>query len=226
MVLPLDFRRHFISLIKTLAGTSALAARFTLEKPGYSPYVFSVEFNKIIDIDTRQREITARPPILVTISTGLFDVMTTFSNGAIAMKGRETVLGLYLKDIYLLPLKQIQTGEQEFRIAGHAVFRGVRHYVDGSDVRELEEAINTHLYKRYSFLIQQYHLDYHSCVSPVKVLGPPSYHKGVCFHYGGQLTTLQGRIHLKSTPETLQFLYDFGLGIRTGQGFGLLEVGD
>ncbi|GAF24870.1 uncharacterized protein MTY_0198 [Moorella thermoacetica Y72] len=145
MVLPLDFRRHFISLIKTLAGTSGLAARFTLEKPGYSPYVFSVEFSKIIDIVTRQREITARPPILVTISTGLFDVMTTFSNGAIAMKGRETVLGLYLKDIYLLPLKKIQTGEQEFRIAGHAVFRGVRHYVDGSDVGELEEAINTHL---------------------------------------------------------------------------------
>ncbi|GEA14999.1 hypothetical protein E308F_12430 [Moorella sp. E308F] len=224
ITIPLDFRRHFISLIKALAGTSSLANRFTIEKPGYSPYVFSVDFNGIIAMNTSKGEITCRPPVFMTISTGIFEVMTALSNGAIAMKGRKAVLGLSLKDIYLLPLKKIRSTSKKFRILGHAVLRGICDYVDGSDVEQLEEAINTHLFNRYNFLVKEYCLEDGLRINPVKVLTPSGYYKGVCYHYGGQLTTIQGHIHLQSTPETLQFLYDYGLGVRTGQGFGLLEV--
>ncbi|BCV20315.1 CRISPR-associated endoribonuclease Cas6 [Moorella sp. Hama-1] len=223
LTLPLDFRRHFISLLKTLAGTSPLAQRFTLAKPGYSPYVFSVGFNRITALNTPENKMTCRPPLFMTISTGIFDVMTALVNGAVALKGQETVLGLYLKDVLLQPLKQIQSTTQKFRIQSHAILRGPSGYIDGSGVEEMEEAINTHLCKRHSFLVKEYHLE-NMRLNPVQVITPSHYHKGVCFHYGGELTTIQGHIHLQANPATLQFLYDYGLGVRTGQGFGLLEV--
>ncbi|MCM8811421.1 MAG: hypothetical protein NC917_07255, partial [Candidatus Omnitrophica bacterium] len=43
-------------------------------------------------------------------------------------------------------------------------------------------------------------------------------------HYDGYVRGFRGRFILKGDIEVLQFLYDFGFGVRTGQGFGLLEV--
>ncbi|MEN3045122.1 MAG: CRISPR-associated endoribonuclease Cas6 [Candidatus Hydrothermales bacterium] len=43
-------------------------------------------------------------------------------------------------------------------------------------------------------------------------------------HYGGFLKGFKGVFILESSPWMLQFIYDFGLGVRTGQGFGLLEL--
>ncbi|MEW6621432.1 MAG: CRISPR-associated endoribonuclease Cas6 [bacterium] len=39
------------------------------------------------------------------------------------------------------------------------------------------------------------------------------------------LTTFQGCFKLKGAPEDLQTLYQIGVGLRTGQGFGMVEVG-
>ncbi|MEN3009360.1 CRISPR-associated endoribonuclease Cas6, partial [Pseudothermotoga sp.] len=38
------------------------------------------------------------------------------------------------------------------------------------------------------------------------------------------LTTYHGIFTLRGEPEDLQFTYQVGLGLRTGQGFGMLEV--
>ena len=43
-------------------------------------------------------------------------------------------------------------------------------------------------------------------------------------HYKGFLKGFKGVFILESHPEMLQFIYDYGLGVRTGQGFGLLEL--
>lgn len=39
------------------------------------------------------------------------------------------------------------------------------------------------------------------------------------------LTTFQGCFKLKGDPRDLQLLYQIGVGLRTGQGFGMVEVG-
>ncbi|MEN3046978.1 MAG: CRISPR-associated endoribonuclease Cas6 [Candidatus Hydrothermales bacterium] len=41
---------------------------------------------------------------------------------------------------------------------------------------------------------------------------------------GGFLKGFKGVFILESSSWMLQFIYDFGLGVRTGQGFGLLEL--
>jgi CRISPR-associated endoribonuclease Cas6 len=169
--------------------------------------------------------MTVKPPVYVTFSTGIFDVMTAVCNGAIGLQGKETVLGLKVAGVYLLPLRKINSKSVEFKVLGHAALRGKDDYVDGQNYHEVEESINTQMSTRFYFLNQQYALDYVStAVGPVRVVSSDFLRKGVCYHYGGQITTLQGKIHLAGDPTALQFLYDFGMGTRTGQGFGLLEV--
>lgn len=225
LIIPLDYRRYFISIIKTITGGSPLFKRFVEEKPGYSPYAFAVHFARIESIETRNKQVIIKPPVIMTISTGMFEVMTAICNGAIKMKDKNTVLGLSIKDVRLLPDKKIMSRIATFKVAGHSVLRGKKDYLDGNMKSELEESINTHLLTKLNFLNAQYGreiLPGEQC--PVQVLSVTGIKKGVCLHYGGNLTTLQGSITLAGEPPALQFLYDYGMGVRTGQGFGLLEV--
>ena len=225
MVIPLDFRRHFISLMKTFLQDSPIYSHFTSRQPGYSPYVFSTGFNKIIAIDVDEGKMNIQPPIYMTISSGFYEVITEIINAAIKMRDKPVILGLKIRRVEMLPMKRTRAPEAEFRICGHAVFRGTEEYLDGSDVQLLEESINQHMINKFLFfhdlpltMQEEYSL------SPVRVLDNSNYRKGVCHHYGGPLTTLQGRMHLQADPKSMQFLYDFGIGVRSGQGFGLLEV--
>ncbi len=224
VVLPLDFRRHFISLIKRLLKHSLFGQRFTEAAPGYSPYVFSTAFGRINRIVPEQEAMIIRPPVYMTFSTGLFDLMTHVCNRAIVMKDEETVLGLKLGQIQLLPLKTLGSGAVQFQLVGHAVLRGREDYVGNIEASHIEEAINTHLQTKLGFLSQSLPQINDSVYSPVKVLEHRGLTKGVCHHYGGKITSVRGNITLAGYPASLQFLYDYGLGVRTGQGFGLLEV--
>lgn len=220
----MDFRRHFISFIKTLLTNTSFFKRFEEKKPGYSPYVFGVQFAKVEGVDTERQQLLVKSPVTVTFSTGLFDLMTHICNNAIANKEHSTILGLKLSSINLLPLKKIQSNTVEFKISGHAALRGEDDYLDPSDQMRLEESINTHMQTKAAFLNQFYSELTGIHFNPVVLMDNSKLHKGVCQHYGGKITTLKGNIILSGSPECLQFLYDYGLGVRTGQGFGLLEV--
>jgi CRISPR-associated endoribonuclease Cas6 len=223
-VIPMDFRRHFISLTKMLLNDSLFSMRFKESSPGYSPYVFGIYFSKILRIDPEQEAMIIRPPVMMTFSTGLYDLMTDVCNGAIAMKGENTVLGLKLDEIQLLPNRTIRSDRVKFQVVGHAVLRGREEYLDNTDAAQIEEAINTHLQTKLEFINQNIAPFEDTCFSPIKVIEHQELTKGVCEHYGGKITSVRGKITLSGCPASLQFLYDYGLGVRTGQGFGLLEV--
>jgi len=104
------------------------------------------------------------------------------------------------------------------------VFRGRDGYIGAGDREGIEEAINVHLQKKMSFWGRQCGETWGGAPARVGVEDCSRLRKGVCQHYGGKLTTVQGEIVLTGKPELLQFIYDFGLGVRGGQGFGLVEV--
>lgn len=224
MTIPLDFRRHFISLTKKLLDDSPFGQRFEELAPGYSPYVFDINFGRIQEIAPKQQEMIIAPPVFMTISTGLFDLITHICNRAIAMKNEETVLGLKLEQILLLPNRVIKSDAVQFQSVGHTVLRGREDYLDNTDVSRIEEAINTHLQTKLRFFHQSIIPLDNFLYSPIKVIEHRGLSKGVCQHYGGKITSVRGTITLAGYPASLQFLYDYGLGVRTGQGFGLLEV--
>ncbi|MGI5821215.1 MAG: CRISPR-associated endoribonuclease Cas6 [Bacteroidales bacterium] len=211
-------------MTKTLLGGSPFSQRFEESAPGYSPYVFSIHFSKIHRVVPEQEVMIIRPPVFMTFSTGLFDLMTHICNRAIVMKDKDTVLGLNLDQIQLLPNKTIRSDAVKFQVVGHAVLRGRDDYLDNTDASQIEEAINTQLKTKLSFLNQNIAPLNNSVYSPIKVIEHRELAKGVCQHYGGKITSIRGNITLAGYPASLQFLYDYGLGIRTGQGFGLLEV--
>lgn len=220
--IPIDFRRYFISFTKTILSNSPFFHRFKMDKPGYSPYVFGVDFCRVIKKENNF--IFVKPPVTMVFSTGLFDLLADACNGAIAIKQKSTILGLRLTGMNLLPFRKIRGKEISFRIIGHAVFRGEDDYLDTSNPEGIEEAINTHLQNRLVFFGQQYGEQVPTVSGKVRVIGYDQLRKGVCHHYGGELTTVQGNITLSGDPELLQFVYDFGIGVRSGQGFGLVEV--
>lgn len=225
VTVPLDFRRYFISFLKTLLSDSPFYARFNEEKPGYSPYVFGVNFGKITNIDKSQKTITVEPPVTMVFSTGLFDLMTDVCNSAINIKGSPAILGLNLDSIQLLPYKTIRSNLVEFKLVGHGVLRTRDRYLEPDDKKdELEEAMNTHLQAKLAFLSQYFPELSDMVCGPLKIIDFSGLRKGVCFHYGGEITTLQGSVVLGGDPQCLQFIYDYGFGVRSGQGFGLLEV--
>ncbi len=43
-------------------------------------------------------------------------------------------------------------------------------------------------------------------------------------HYNMHMSSFTGVFEIKSDPEILQIIYDAGLGVRRGQGFGMLEL--
>lgn len=225
LTIALDFRHHFISLIKTLLQPSpALFSRFQKEKPGYSPYVFNVSFARILA--AQKDMLDAVSPLTVTISTGDMMWFTSFCNGAIALKGQETILGLVVERIDLCQPVVIDKSAGVFSIRGHACLRkaasGNDAYVDPVNQNEVEESINCQAVVKARFLKKYWNIAVQ--YSPVVVLPESRLSKGVCSHYGGKLTTVRGSLVLAGEADSLQFLYDYGIGVRTGQGFGLVEV--
>lgn len=211
-------------MTKKLLDDSPFGQRFEESAPGYSPYVFNIHFSEIHKVVPEQGVMIIRPPVFMTFSTGLFDLMTYVCNRAIVMKDKVTVLGLNLDQIQLLPNKTIRSDAVKFQVVGHAVLRGRDDYLDNADAFQIEEAINAHLQTKLSFLNQNIAPLDNSVYSPIKVIEHRELVKGVCQHYGGKITSIRGNITLAGYPTSLQFLYDYGLGVRTGQGFGLLEV--
>lgn len=222
--IPLEFRKYFISLTKKLLEGSPFSQRFEKLAPGYSPYVFNIHFCKIQRILPEQNTLIVRPPVFATFSTGLYNLMTHICNRAILEQDNNTVLGLNLNQIELLPNKTIHAGVVKFQVMGHAVLRGRDGYIDNTDALKIEEAINTHLQTKLKFFNQNITPLNGAVYSPVKLIEYHELTKGVCRHYGGKVTSLRGKFMLAGSPSSLQFLYDYGLGTRTGQGFGLLEV--
>jgi len=219
---PVDFRRHLISFIKRILSDTPFFSRFKTDRPGFSPYVFGVSFARLLEKNSCCFKI--KPPVVMTFSTGFYELLAGACNGAILLKREVSVLGLCLTHINLLPLLKICKDKARFKLVGHTVFRGKNGYVGAGDPESIEEAINTHLQKKLSFFSQQYGNHNFEIFTKIRVVDASRLQKGVCYHYGGNLTTVRGEVILAGKPELLQFIYDFGLGVRNGQGFGLVEV--
>lgn len=185
-----------------------------------------MHFSKIYKFIPEKEIIKVKPPVFLTFSTGFFDLMADVCNRAIAMKNKNAVLDLNLNQIELLSHKTIRSNVVKFKVMSHAVLRGKNGYLDNVNPSQIEEAINTHLKTKLDFFSKNITpIPFNNSIySPIKLVEHCELAKGVCQHYGGKITSIRGNFTLEGYPDSLQFLYDYGLGVRTGQGFGLLKV--
>lgn len=171
----------------------------------------------------------------ITFSTGDVETFTTFYNGVLNAR-RKNVDYLEidghrfsLKKFSLLPLRKISSCSVVFKTIGCVVLtdpeksskRFEEWYVtpcDGLD--RFVDVLNKRLAQRYLWLRGK------PLLSRVNFepLSGDSVREVRLRHHEGYVKCFKGRFRLSGDPEVLQFVYDYGLGVKTGQGFGLLEV--
>lgn len=230
--LPAENSRYFLSFIKkTFQCYSSQLFESLFSSKKTKPYVFSVWLGK----NFKEKKISNEVNLI--FSTGDFKIFAAFWNGLLKLKQLEedylsinsTKFGI--SQISLLPQIKIYSNKimvktlgvciltdpeqnannfekwfvipkkENLEIFNHILLERVKH--------RYEIITNTHLTKADYIQISQEHLEIKECIVP---------------HYNGYLKGFKGKFLLEGSPNLLQFVYDYGLGVRTGQGFGMLEV--
>uniref|UniRef100_A0A7V6CD73 CRISPR-associated endoribonuclease Cas6 n=1 Tax=Thermodesulfobacterium geofontis TaxID=1295609 RepID=A0A7V6CD73_9BACT len=222
-----DYRRYFISFLKKVFEEANLKEIY--QRKEYKPFTFSVWLGKNFKID---EELNVSKEISFLFSSGDPVIITNFYNGVIKLKKENFKIireKLRIKDINLLSYKKINRDRAIFKTIGVCVLNNPEaskndfkrwYIIPTDDIEKFNEILFKRTNERYQFLIKKsdthrirFNLieDY-----PIKEI--------IVKHYKGYVRGFKGIFELKGSPEILQFIYDYGFGVRTGQGFGLLEI--
>ncbi len=204
--------------------------------------------------DEEGDKLKAHLPFHLLFSTGDPIIFSHFYNGALEIKKNKKGISLPggkifpIKEIYLLKNKNIKTSRCIFKTVGVCVLTDPEQ-----DAKDFEkwfcipceedfERFNKVLEKR---MIEKYErikgekIDTKIKFTPVSekeieifirhgklnpCFGPKPIKEIIVKHYNGFIKGFKGVFYLESHPKMLQFIYDYGLGVKTGQGFGLVDV--
>lgn len=222
-----DYRRLFLSFLKKVFETVGFLKIFETKK--YRPYTFSVWLGKNFKIDEKVHTDTK---ISLLFSSGEPEIITHFYNGVLRLKkDRYKPIGglLEIKDVVLLPYKKIKANKAIFKTNGVCVFNNPQaskkdfkswYITPYDDLDKFNEILYQRTNDRFRYLTGKEE------IHPIRLNLYENYpmKEVTVKHYNGYVRGFKGIFELEGTPEILQFVYDYGLGIRTGQGFGLLEL--
>jgi CRISPR-associated endoribonuclease Cas6 len=221
--ISVDYRRRFISLLKRIFGEN-------FDEESVKPYTFAVYFGKRAKFE--KDFIRVLEPIVFRFSTGDRRVAMAFYDGVVRLK----------KDFYLhdfnpkakegafYKIERIEVeGEPSLRNFFKALSPIVierktvskdpreRYVVPGEP--DFVEWLNENLRRRMSAILTKVPSFTEIYLEPVSI------EEVLVKHYGGYVRGFLGEFKLYvDNPEVLKFVYQYGLGVRTGQGFGYLEV--
>jgi CRISPR-associated endoribonuclease Cas6 len=222
-----DYRRYFISFLKSVFEKANLLEIY--EKKEYKPYVFSVYLGKEFKID---EEIQAGKEMSLLFSSGDPVIITNFYNGVIKLKKEDKKIvgeNLKIKDINLLPYKKINKQKAIFKTIGVCVLNNPDapkddfkkwYIIPTDDIEKFNEILYERINDRYKYLMKR--KDNHNI--KLNLIKDYPIKEVIVKHYEGYVRGFKGIFELEGSREILQFVYDYGFGIRTGQGFGLLEI--
>lgn len=208
-----DYRSRFISLLKRIFGDEY---KYSIARP----YTFSVFFpNSQFDKDLIKNVDT----INFRFSTGDSLIAIRFYNEILRMKNVNYIHPIGTKKFKIDSI----TEEKERKITG--VFRTlspviVQKFNDGGEYlfpseSFFEESLIENILKRFSTIN-----GYTPNVKKFKFKTIDIQNKKIV-HYNSSLKAFLGKFKIDTdSEEILKFLYQYGIGVRTGQGFGYLEV--
>jgi len=219
--LDVDYRRLFIHILKeTFKGTEYedLVLR---EGRVAKPYTFSVGFGRIVEVSSEK--LIFGGPIYFDFATPLHTMIGYIYNYFRSLKRRK-IGELYIeKTEQILPMPKVIKAEKiTYKTIGHMTLPRKGEEFD------IEEAVKYSLLSKLSTLRklfpQTLQMD-EKLVDCIKVINEdtkllPSKVK----HYGGFVDTYRGVITIKAPSSVHNFILELGLGIRTGQGFGMVKV--
>lgn len=219
----LDYRRRFISLLKHILGEEEVASC------NPKPYTFAVYFGK----EAKLQEDTFRGvrKINFRFSTGDPQVGIKFYNGTLNFKKGKKTIKVGAGRFAIEWIRQ----EKEKEVGGY--FRTLSPVVvermGFTDLKSPEERYITPDEEGFEHsLLENIIRRYEAIKGKVPKISSFSF-KAVDIktefvrHYGGYIKAFRGRFAISTdSEELLKFIYRYGMGLRTGQGFGYLEVED
>jgi CRISPR-associated endoribonuclease Cas6 len=134
-----------------------------------------------------------------------------------------------ITDIKLIPQKKIYAEKIIFKSLGVLVLNNPEasradfkkwYIIPTDNIVKFNECLSQRINSRYQFFTKK--VGIHTI--RLSLLNDSFIKETIVKHYGGYIRGFRGIFQLEGSPEILQFVYDYGFGIRTGQGFGLLEV--
>ncbi len=217
----IDYRSRFISLLKKVFGEE----EFSKKAP--RSYTFAVYFGK--EAKVKKTTIEGVKLVNFRFSTGDSIVAVKFYNGILRLKKEGYTHKIGTGEFRIEWIKE----EKEKPITG--IFKTLSpviverigfnnsknptdRYVIPSEERFTESLLENILRRYRSITGKDLSVESFS----FEDLGTK---KEFIRHYGGLLKGFLGRFRIRTdSEELLEFVYRYGLGLRTGQGFGYLEV--
>ncbi len=216
--IPIDYRRRLISLMKRVFGVKEF-----LENP-LRPYTFATYLGKV---DFREDKIEGVRFINMRISTGDPVYGLRLYNGLSRLKGEIHRIGeaeFVIRDLSLE--KERDWSKGRFKSLSPVVVERRTYSVDSPKLRYavpmeegFQEALLENILRRFRSIkgydpeISFFSFDFEY------------FKEEIVKHYGGHIRSFIGKFRINTNnQEILKFMYQYGLGLRTGQGFGYLEV--
>lgn len=216
----IDYRSRFISLLKRVFGEEP----FRNDLP--RPYTFAVFFGKSARI--RNGFLEGVDTVNFRFSTGDPIVAVNFYNGLLALKKRNYIhdvgTGRFRIEFIGTEREKVPTGL--FRTLSPVIvermgFSDERNRYITPEEDGFTESLLENIVRKYRSITGKDLSLYEFNFKPVRIKIEP------IRHYGGVLRGILGTFRIKTdSQELLSFVYKYGLGLRTGQGFGYLEVED
>jgi len=234
--LPLDYRRIFISFFKSCFKNTPIYNELYGEQKVWKPFAFSVKFSKIIEIKSQQKTIVVKSPFEILFTSGDYNVIAHLVNGVLKLqtqsyKWKDIVLP-QVSNIQVLKTPEINSKEIMFQTVGISIltnpFESAKNFEnyflippeDKQDKEKLEkfnQILNYRTCQKFEYFKNK------KCPSEL-LFEPISIKSDRVFFYGGYLRGFRGTFKLKGDLEILKFIYDYGFGVKTGQGFGVLKI--
>lgn len=230
---PQNIRNFFISFIKkTFENSDPILYRTLFEDKKVKPYVFSPFFGEEFDKGKIGKNIS------FIFSSGDFEIISKFWNGLLSLKEKKLdfleINGerFNLYDIKLLQDKKINNSEVLFKTIGISVLTNPEEsaknfkkwYIvpEKENIEKFNKVLRKRTEERFNYIKGENRKIEIEFILPSEIENPVA--ETIIPHYNGYLRGFRGKFILKGDIDILQFLYDFGFGVRTGQGFGLLEI--
>ncbi len=219
---PIDYRGRFISLLKLVFGEGEF------EQKGPRPYTFAVYFGKGAKIN--KEYVGNVQQINFRFSTGDMLKAVNFYNGMLKLKkeGYEHPIGNCKFRIEWISQEKEKTPTGIFRTLSPVVVERIGFISKDPNERyvlpledDFNESLLENILRRYKEIFGNLPNITVFKFTPINVKGE------FIRHYGGFLRGFLGKFKIESdSNEILRFIYQYGMGLRTGQGFGYLEVED
>lgn len=218
--LPLDFRRGFMSLIKSCLSNSEESG--LLFERMYNGKInkgltFSVFFPDLIGKKGNKYVTGTKAKLLVSSNDP--EIISAIYNGSFAIKDfRIADNSITFEGAEFVPLKKVRTNNVHFKTISPLLInlKGNNLQYITPDNDEFENAMISNIQ-----MLSETFLGYQSQNVNFEIL---NWRKMPVSHYNQTMTAVKGVFGVEADRDVLQLIYDIGLGVRRSQGFGMMDI--